>query len=302
MMYRPYKKNLCLLLLLFSTIVLISCNKKEQTDIVTTLYPQYDMAKQIVGNKLTVSLMTPFGSEVHEYEPTAKDIIHVQNAKLFLYTSDVMERWAKNIIDKKTHAINLSKSYKLIPYENNDTVIDQLHYWTDPTTMMQLLKVIKEAIIEIDPDNANYYEENAAQYLKEIQTVHNELITFLREVDHPKIFFYGHNALAAFGSRYHLEIISLSTNYKPDAELSSGQLLTLKNKIIEEQAKYLFVEELIYLKAPNALKEELSKEGYEIIILELHGFHNISKKQHEEGVRYVDLLKQNLNHLKTALN
>lgn len=291
-----------ILLILISSLFLISCNKKKQSDIVTTLYPQYDIAKQIAGDKLTVNLMTPFGSEIHGYEPTAKDIINAQNAKLFIYTSDEMERWAKNIIDhNKKNTLNLSKSYTLIPYEQNNAVIDNLHFWTDPTTFMQLVTGIKNEIIKIDSENIEYYEQNADKYLEEINKIHEEIKFYLASKDKPAIFFYGHNAMTAFGNRYNLNIISLSSSYKPDGELSPGQILALKIKIKEAKVKFFFIEELIDLRSPNALKEELNKEGYSIDILELHGFHNISKKQNEEEVSYIDLLKQNLENLKKAI-
>jgi zinc transport system substrate-binding protein len=291
-----------LLLLLSFAFILISCNNIEQTDIVTTLYPQYDIAKQIAGDKLEVSLMTPFGSEVHGYEPTAKDIIRVNNSKLFIYTSDQMERWAKNIIETDTNFINLSELYTLVPYHNPDAIVDSLHYWTDPMIIMELIDIIKNEIIKIDPANIDYYEQNALAYLNEINIVHEELITFFSDKAGSTIYFYGHNAMSSFGNRYNFNIVSLSSNYQPDAELSPGQILNLKNKIKEANAKFLFVEELIDLKAPNSLKDELHREGYFISILELHGFHNISSKQNEKGVSYVDLLKQNLENLKTALN
>lgn len=295
-------KSFFTIFFLFITLFfLIACSKKESTDIVTTLYPQYDIAKQIAGDKLSVSLLTPFGSEVHAYEPTAKDIINIKEAKLFLYTSDSMERWVKNVINSNVNAIDLSAKYVLLPYADL-TVGDDFHYWTDPTTVLQLIEVIKDEIIKVDPENETYYETNATNYYNEINTVHEELSTYLNSKLNSSVFFYGHNALAPFANRYNLEIISLSDNYQPDAELSPGQILNLKNKIKETNAKYLFVEELIDLRAPSALKDELASEGYQLTLLELHGFHNISKNQNEAGVRYVDLLKQNFENLKTALN
>lgn len=301
-MKRVFKKISSLILIFTFIFILISCSNKEQSDIVTTLYPQYDIAKQISGDKLSVSLMTPFGSEVHGYEPTAKDIIRVNESKLFIYTSDNMERWAKNIIEENTNFINLSEEYTLIPYQNPNVIVDDLHYWTDPTTFMQLITVIKDEIIKIDPENKDYYEKNATSYLNKISEVHQELITFFNDKSGSTVFFYGHNAMAAFGHRYNFNIVSLSSSYQPDAELSPGQILALKNKIKENNTKYLFVEELIDLKAPNSLKEELQREGYQITLLELHGFHNISSTQNEKGVSYSDLLKQNLENLKTAFN
>lgn len=292
------------LLLVFSfIIILVSCNtNKEQTDIVTTMFPQYDIAKNIAGDKLTVSLMTPFGSEIHGYEPTAKDIIRVNNAKLFIYTSDEMEKWAKNIINEETNYLNLSNEYDQVPFSKEDALIDELHYWTDPLTFLQLIDVIKTQLVNIDPINSSYYETNATNYYQEIELVHEELTNYFETKNSPTIYFYGHNALSSFANRYNFNISSLSDHFQPDAELSPGQKLMLKNNIKAANAKFLFTEELIDLKEPNSLIDELAREGQQLTLLELHGFHNITKDQNEKGVTYLELLKQNLKNLKTALN
>lgn len=297
-----FKKVISTLSFILLLILLVSCNNKtKEADIVTTLYPQYDIAKQIAGEKLSVSLLTPLGTEVHGYEPTARDIVSIKNAKLFLYTSDTLERWAKNTIKNEVNFINLSKAYTLVPYENSN-LKDDLHYWIDPTTFVQLINVIRDAIIEIDPANQTYFEENAVNYFNKINSVHEELVAFTNTKKDESIFFYGHNALASFGARYNIKIVSLSLNYQPDAELSPGQITDLKEKIKKANSKYLFVEELIDRKAVNSLVKSLKNEGHTVELLELHGFHNITKTQYKKGITYFDLLRQNLENLKKALS
>lgn len=293
-------------LLLLLSLGLTACKKEKDADIITTLYPHYDIATQIVKDKMSVSLLTPLGSEVHGYSPTAKDIVRIHNSKLFLYTSDTMERWVSNIVDvTSVNAVDLSKKYNLEPlsYENstlNET--DLIHYWTDPTTYLQLILAIKDEIASVDPENIEYYTINALAYYDEINALHLELKAYFEEKGNQTIFFFGHNAMKAFGYRYNLSIQSLSDHYQPDAELTPLQKVELKEKIKKANAQYLFIEELIDPKGANSLKNELELEGYAITILELHGYHNVSKKEFSEGVTYADLLRRNIQNLYAALN
>ncbi|CCV64178.1 Metal ion ABC transport system, periplasmic component/surface adhesin [Alteracholeplasma palmae J233] len=292
------KKLFFIFSILLSSFILVACNKDADADIITTLYPQYDIAKNIVGNKKEVKLLTPFGSEVHDFSPTAKDIVNIRKADLFIYTSDIMEPWVKDILTESTHSINLSTSYTLVPYKNN-ALVDDIHFWTDPLIIIDLVKVIKQSIIKIDPENELFYEENASAYINKINKVHDDLLNLGNK---QTIFFYGHNALASFGARYELNIISLSGNYKPDAELQPSQLENLKKAIIQNNAHFLFVGELIDLKGPNTLVSDLKKSGYQLTLLELHGFHNISLEQSKEGLTYAQLLERNYINLKQAFD
>lgn len=296
------KKLFNIIFLILLTISLLSCEKESYNGvkIITTLYPQYDIARNIVGDKAKVSLLIPLGSEVHDYAPTAKDIVSIKEADLFLYTSAIMEPWTKEII-KNVNYLDLSKSFTLVPYDNNN-LNDDIHYWTDPLIILTLVDVIKDEIIKIDQNNKDYYENNASLYKESINIIHNKLLELRNNLNsNPKIFFYGHNAMQSFASRYNIDIISLSDNYKPDADLTPSQIINLKNSIKENNAKYLFVEELINRKGPNSLVDELRNEGFNLEILELHGFHNITKEQDKEGISYANLLEQNYQNIKKTI-
>lgn len=294
------KKILWLSLFLITSMMIVACGNSKNFDITTTLYPQYDIARQIAGNHLSVGLLTPFGSEVHEYSPTAKDIISIKKSKLFLYTSNDMEPWVHGILTDDINVLNLSEHYEVVAYDDG-TQIDDLHFWTDPENILQLILNIRDAIIEIDPNHQDYYMTNAKNYYEKVKAISTEIKILTKDLD-ARIFFYGHNAMKPFENRYGIEVVSLSDNYKPDAEVKPSQLEILKTRMIDANAHFLFVEELIDLKAPSALVAELKKSNFDVELLELHGFHNISKDQDKEGISYADLLKQNYENIKKALN
>lgn len=312
------KRLALLILLLFSGLFLSSCKNESYADIVTTMYVQYDFTKQIVKNKLDVKLLIPPGSEIHDYDVTINDMVSIKESKLFIFTSLELNTWVEDpdtIGGDETIVLDLSSAYTVMEHEHHDEVIytsnleveDEhdhdhaatVHYWTDPTTAIQLIDAILEKVILIDPDNADFYTENANAYKAEIMDVHELIEALIESVSEPTIYFAGHNALGAFAERYGLHIISLFEAFKPDADLSIDEIVSLTNQIREAGASYLFIEELAEPKAAEKIVDELSK--YNITLLELHGYHNITEQEFKDGVTYVDLMNRNLDHLQTAL-
>jgi zinc transport system substrate-binding protein len=98
-----------------------------------------------------------------------------------------------------------------------------------------------------------------------------------------------------------LNIVSLFPDFKPDADLTSNELITFVEAVKTSGISYLFIEELAEPKAANQVVNELSKQNYALNLLELHGYHNLTKKDMEDGVTYLDLLERNFSNLQTAL-
>ena len=309
------KKIANLFILIVTTILLVSCGNNKTVDIVTTMFPQYDFAKQIVGDKMTVSLIIPPGAEVHDFEPTSKDMVMIREAKLFIFTSLEIDQWLGNLSKiggNNTIVFNLSEAYILADHEHDEEHLedehddddhehDDLHFWVDPTTALQLIDAILEQIVIIDPENEAYYRLNAANYKEEIEDLHHELEEFLMHEPYldSSIYFAGHNAMGAFAKRYHLTIITLYESFQPDADLVSNEFLEFINAVRASGTTYLFIEELSEPKAAEKIVAEF--KNYDITLLELHGYHNVSRKDMEDGVTYAILLARNLEHLRLAL-
>ena len=102
--------TVCLILTL--TMILSGCGKnafhesagleKEETgsrlQVVTTIFPQYDFARQIAGDCADVYMLLKPGEEIHSYEPTPQDIQMIQNSDLFIYTGGENDVWVENIL------------------------------------------------------------------------------------------------------------------------------------------------------------------------------------------------------------
>ena len=114
-----------LILIIVMVIVVIlfrpEITKKDESkiQIVATLFPQYDFAKQIVGDKAEVDLLVGTGVETHNYEPTAQDMVMLlDNTDMFLYTGEFLEPWTTDIIETLEESnckiVNVSENIELI--------------------------------------------------------------------------------------------------------------------------------------------------------------------------------------------
>ena len=124
------KKIMSLCLTTTLILSLCSCGFGKYADldedkllIVTTLFPQYDFARQIAGDNAEVILLLPPGVESHDFEPTPSDMILINKADLFIYTGDEMEPWVATILDSlendELKVLDVSEGIELICEEEN---------------------------------------------------------------------------------------------------------------------------------------------------------------------------------------
>lgn len=310
------KKFAIYILLLLSAIFLVSCNdNQESPDIVATMFTHYDFANQIAGDKLEVALLIPLGADIHSFEASSKDLVDINQSKLFLFTSLEIDQWIKDpttIAGDDTIVLNMSESFEYEEHSllssstqlSEDDHDEELHYWVDPLNALQMIDYILEHIIEIDPENEAYYTANATAYKDEINTLHLEIDSVLSDelyID-STIYFAGHNAFSAFAERYHIHIESLFSEFKPDDDLTSSEIINFSSLVKDSDTHYLFVEALTEPKAANAIKESLeSNEQYELNLLTLHTYHNLNQADWEANITYKDLMQRNFDHIKVAL-
>lgn len=309
--------------LLFLLITMYACAPSKESDIMTTMFVQYDISKQIVKDKMSVSLVITPGAEIHSFQPSSRDIEAIKKSKLFIYTSLEIDSWIKdpvslggddsvimNLSEQYTefehnHLSNDNNSYNIKPLDHHDHDHEgsDIHFWTDPTNFIQLIEAIAKEIIKIDPNNQEFYRENADLYKEKVNLLHLEMDQYFTSLPtEPILYFAGHNAMGSFAERYHIKIISLQDSYQPDAEPTSVQIQAMIEEIKIADAHYLFIEELKEPKVAKTIKSQLEKSNFDLMLLELHGYHNVTKSQLESGISYRDLMRQNFNNIKEALD
>lgn len=338
-------RNIVTILLVMSmTLGLCSCRVRykdsNKIQIVTTLFPQYDFARQIAGDKAEVTLLLSPGMEAHSFDPTPADVADINECDLFIYTGEYMEVWAEKIIDSlenDVQVLDVSEGISLVKTEDehlnhiedaeishehsedehledehledehsedehsghehdgHNHVYDP-HIWTSPVMAVQMMENILDKMIEIDPDNADYYRANAQEYISQIE----ELDKGFREVvNHSNIrtlYFADKFAMYYFAEEYGLNYISVFDSCSSETEPSAKLVAEMIDEVKEHHASAVFYAELSNHKAADTITEETGVKAYL-----LHSCHNVSKEEMRNGATYVSLMSQNLENLRKGL-
>lgn len=302
-------------------------NNNEKIKIVTTLFPQYDFARQIAGDKAEVTLLLPPGAESHSFEPTPSDIITINKADIFIYTGKYMEPWAEKIIqstDSDTiNILDVSNGITLFKEdhehdeeehdedEHTEDDIDNSeehggdghnheydpHIWTSPVIAKKMVDNIAASLCYVDSENASYYKSNAEKYKKQLDELDAEFNEIVSTGVRNKIYFGGRFALHYFTEEYGLEHESAYDNCSSETEPSAHDIAQIIDEIKEHKIPVIYYEELTDPKVSRSISEDTGAE-----MLLFHSCHNISKEDFEKGVTYLDIMKQNAENLKKGLN
>ena len=286
-------------------------NSKPLT-IIATLFPQYDFARELAGGKADVKLLLPPGMESHSFEPTPGDIITIQNSDIFLYTGDEMEPWAAGIAaDLDSHVLvsNLSEGIELAKeneeehhHETDHQHMEEHHHtynphiWTSPVLAMQMVKNIEKALIQADPDNQTYYEENTRNYLSKLQSLDDTFRQITKTASHRTVYIGSRFSLYYFMKEYGLSYVAAYDSCEEEAEPSIKRVLSIIQSMRKDKIGAIYYEELTepYVAKTNA-------ESANAVPLLFHSCHNVSQSELEQGATYLSLMEQNAKKLKKGL-
>jgi len=153
--------------------------------VLTTFTVLADIAQNVAGDKLVVESITRIGAEIHGYEPTPSDITKAQDADLILYNGMGLERWFEQFLGnvKDVPSVLLTEGIEPIPIaEGPYTDKPNPHAWMSPQNALIYVENIRQAFVELDPENADTYNANAAAYSEQLKAIDEELRTDLEQV------------------------------------------------------------------------------------------------------------------------
>lgn len=314
-------KGICLLTLLTITIfsLLTGCNKKtEQSDskekelnVLTSIYPMYDFAQKIGGNKARITNMVPAGVEPHDWEPNATDITNLEKADLFIYNGAGMEHWVDDVLkstqNKELFKLEASKNIKLntghshYKEENHRSNIEHHensnsdpHVWLNPINAKQQMKDIKDAFVKVDPDNKDYYENNYDKYAQEFDKLDKEYKDTLKPLSNKDIVV-SHEAFGYLCDAYGLNQVGIE-GVSPDSEPDPARMSEIIEFVKKNKVKVIFFEELV---SPKVAKTIADATGAKTDILNpIEGLNGKEKSSSED---YFSVMRKNLESLKVAL-
>jgi len=271
-----------------------------KVSVVTTLFPYYDLARTIGGDKADVSLLLPPGVEPHSFEPKPSDIFKINSADIFVYTGDFMEPWAKDILvginNKKLSVVKAGDVVNLLngSDEGLGSGTDP-HIWLDLSNSENIVDAIASAFVKKDPQNSDLYIQNAHELKNELKDLDNGFKIGLSNCQTKTLIYGGHYAFGYLIKRYGLSYFA-AQGLAPDSEPTAQDIARLISELKKDNIKYVFYEELSSPKIAETISEETGAK-----LLLLNAAHNISKDDMNKGVTFIDIMKENLINLRTGL-
>ncbi|GHU68131.1 hypothetical protein AGMMS49983_20340 [Clostridia bacterium] len=299
-------------------------NTDGKISIVATIFPPYDFAREIAGDKAKVSMLLPPASESHSYEPTPQDIIQIQNCDVFIYVGGESDEWINEILASmdagKKKIITLMDCVEVKEEEVVEGMQDEdeeeeeeaadvsnaeepetpeydEHVWTSPRNAELMVQKISEALCEADAANANTYEKNTEIYLGKLEDLDAKFQAVADNAFRKTVVFGDRFPFRYFADAYGLSYFAAFPGCSTETEPSAATVKFLIDKINTEKIPVIFHIELSSEKMAGTISEATGAE-----VRLLHACHNISKADFESGVSYLDLMTRNVDALKEALN
>ena len=341
-----------------------SSSGDDKLQIVTTIFPPYDFARNIAGRNADVSMLLKPGTESHSYEPSPSDIIKIMNCDIFIYTGGESDTWVDEILDsisENGRDIRIIKMLDVVDNAVEEEIVEGMqaglleldehseeeeaseiggsgngggedtarerseedgsnaaaegsdehehetesehaheydeHVWTSPRRAMQIVDAISNAVIELDPDNIDEYQMNTAIYLSLLSDLDQEYREAIESSKRDYIVFGDRFPFRYLADEYGLKYSAAFPGCSSESEPSAKTVAYLIDRVREEEIPVVLYIEFSNQKIADAIAEETGAKK-----LLLHSCHNLTSEQMNNGVTYLDLMRDNLENLKEALN
>lgn len=300
------KKLILIIMIAVLTLTLAACGNKSinamnnntktnnMLQIEVSFNAIKDFAEAVGGDKVEVKVIIPNGTEPHDFEPKAGDIIGLGDAKIFVYNGLGMETWVDNVLNsidnKNLISVDASAGSKAIAVNtNNGKGQYDPHLWLSLKGAEVETGNILNALVKADPSNKSYYEKNYKAYYNKLENLYNEYNIKLGKLKN-KDFVTGHAAFAYLCRDFGLKQNSVEDVFA-DGEPSANKLKELIDYCKANNIKTVFVEDMVSPRVTETLANEVGAKVQRIYTVE-------SKEDKKD---YLQCMKENLENIYNSL-
>lgn len=312
---------------LLATLAIVACAfvgcgeeaKSAKYTVVCTVFPQYDWVREIVGENddIEIKLLSDGGVDLHNYQPTVKDVAAISTCDMFIYVGGPSDEWAEDVLKNKTNddmtVINLFdvlgdrvKREEEIEgaeqsghdHDHDHTEYDE-HVWLSLLNAEVIVRDIAEKLGETDPANADEYADNAAAYIRKLGELDDKFEQCVRASERRTLLFADRFPFRYFADDYGLECYAAFQGCSAESDASFATITFLAGKVDELGLKYIVVLEGSDRKIAQSVISNTADKNQEIVVMD--SLQSVSKKDIEKGATYLSLMEKNLAALTTAL-
>ena len=291
----------------------------DSISVVTTIFPEYDWVKQIVGDNANaeITMLLDSGVDLHNYQPTAEDIKKIATCDLFIYVGGESDEWAedaiKTAVNPNQQVINLMDVLKDNIKEEEvvecmeaeeetgkEEVEYDEHVWLSLKNAATCVNAIADSLEAIDVANADMYKTNADSYINEINALDAKYAETINAATGKTLLFGDRFPFRYMVDDYGLDYYAAFVGCSAETEASFETIKFLSEKVDELGLKtVLTIENSDNKIADTIIANTNSKDAN---ILAMDSMQSSTSADYENGVTYLSIMKNNLKVLTEALN
>lgn len=307
------KKNLKILILLFATLfigvgaILMFSDSHKRSDkisIVTTNFPAYDFARAVAGNKADIKMLIKPGAEVHDFEPSPSDIIDIKNSDLFICNGGESDEWIEDNLIGDTKVFKMMDAVELVEEEAVEGMESEAeeaeydeHVWTSLRNAQKIIDRLTNTLSEISSENKAYFEQNAKKYNQRLASIDARFQEIISEAKRKTLVFGDRFPLRYFVEDYGLDYYAAFPGCSDQTEASNQTIAFLVDKVKSERIPVVLKIEM----SSDAIARTITRETG-VKYLTFNSVHTISAEDFSSGKTYADIMEDNLEVLREALN
>ena len=303
----------CLFVLSFTTAF---AERETTLSIVCTTFPQYDWVRRILGdrvNDVELTLLLDSGVDLHSYQPTADDIIKIARSDLFIYVGGESDGWVDDALataqNPNLKVISLLESVAVKEEEmvegmqaeehDHDEIEYDEHVWLSLRNAETLTQTIADALCALDAANAEFYRENAKNYIAQLNELDNRYKDVAASGARTTILFADRFPFRYLADDYGLAYYAAFAGCSAETEAGFETIAFLAKKVDELNLPAVLTIE----GASHAIAETVvsSTQAKNQKILTMNSIQSVTARDIENGESYLNIMSENLNVLKEAL-
>jgi ABC-type Zn uptake system ZnuABC Zn-binding protein ZnuA len=213
-----------------------------------------DIARNVAGERATVTGILSPGSDPHDYEPAPSDVEAVVDADLVLRSGGDLDLWLDDLLESSGSDAPVLTALDRAPA----VAEDDPHWWQDPTNAIAVAGAVRDELIAVDPGGESRYRESAAEYIAALEVLDREIAACIDRVPpEDRKLVTSHDSLGPFADRYGIEFVgaaipALTTQAQP----SAGETAELVELIESEDVRAVFPEAGVSASLEEAIADE----------------------------------------------
>ena len=302
---------------------------EKEIHIVTTIFPEYDWMRQVLGNRTedaALTLLLDNGVDSHSFQPTVEDIITVSSCDLFVYVGGESDSWVADALSEAVNpdmkVLNLLELLGEGAHEEEtvegmqpergeksgddseeageeDREFDE-HVWLSLRNAELFCRAFAEILGETDPEHAEEYRENADAYIDKLAALDQEYEKTVSGTSDPVLLFGDRFPFLYLTEDYGISYYAAFAGCSAEAEASFETIAFLADKLKELGLPAVLVIEGSDCKLAETIRD--SAGDPEVQILTLDSMQSVTSQDVEEGRTYLSVMEENLKVLKQALS